>query len=503
MSHLLSISIGPVQDFIAAARRTADLYAGSQILQKLSKAVAEYLHQNNAKLIFPADKDADGANKILAEVEGEPKALAEGAQKAAQEKLERLWQDTVKELSAEHRSLINLERAREQLGSLLEFYAAWVPFDGSNYSGKRQAVERLLAGRKALRDFAPTWQNDDGVPKSPLDPSRAAVIDPRRWAKASVRLPDDSYRPLRIKPTEHLDAVSLLKRCYGVLNSDKVVDTRTMARRSWRPEAEPDERYGEDDDHIQEPQPYFAILVADGDRMGELIGRQDDPDAHRALSKTLDGFAREAQKIVLKYRGFMVYSGGDDVLAFLPVNQAIACAKDLSEEFRHRVEGTLSAGVAIVHYREPLSISLGNAREAEKAAKNKSGSKAEQGNRLAVALHTRGGAPITVVRSWEELKDSKLDWDSLIQTYQSKKVSRGLAYEFHKLAIEWPKEMESQYIEYLSAEARRILARKELGELELPHFSNAKELETYANQLIIARFLSGVSDHNQPEVANA
>ena len=496
MSHLLSISIGPVQDFIAAARRTADLYAGSQILQALSKAVAEYLYQNGAKLIFPADKDADGANKILAKVSANPAELADGAKKAAQEKLEHLWKKTIESLPESYQSQIDQARAKEQLRSFLEFYAAWVPLNG-DYPQARQAVERLLAGRKALRDFAPTQQNDDGVPKSPLDPSRAAVIDPRRWTEASVRLPDDSCRPLRIKPTEHLDAVSLLKRCYGALNSEvvvdtrtiKVVDTRTMARRSWRPEAEPDERYGADDDHIPEPQPYFAILVADGDRMGELIGRQDDPDAHRALSKTLDGFAREAQKIVLKYRGFMVYSGGDDVLAFLPVNQAIACAKDLSEEFRHRVEGTLSAGVAIVHYREPLSISLGNAREAEKAAKN--------GGRdaLAVALHTRGGVPTTVVRRWDNLR-----WLELLESFAQGDLTQGLAYELRELGRAW---QDGMNVAYLQAEAERILGRKERKNLRLPLFESRQDLLNYADQLVIARFLSGIKTDDNPEVSRA
>lgn len=495
MSHLLSISIGPVQDFIAAARRTADLYAGSQILQEVCRAAASVIPKDG--LIFPAGDKADpaddkaiGANKILAKVSADPAELADGAKKAAQKALEKLWQDTVKELSAEHRGLINLERAREQLGSFLEFYAAWVPLpDEEKYPEARRTVERLLAGRKALRDFAPTWQNDDGVPKSPLDPSRAAVIDPRRWAKASVRLPDDSYRPLRIKPTEHLDAVSLLKRCYGVLNSDKVVDTRTMARRSWRPEAEPDERYGEDDDHIQEPQPYLAILVADGDRMGELIGRQDNPDAHRALSKTLDGFAREAQKIVLKYRGFMVYSGGDDVLAFLPVNQAIACAQELSEAFRYQVRGTLSAGIAVVHYREPLSISLQNAREAEKAAKN--GGR----NALAVALHTRGGVPTTVVRRWDNLR-----WLELLQSFAQGDLTQGLAYELRELGRAW---QDGMNVAYLQAEAERILGRKERKNLRLPLFESRQDLLNYADQLVIARFLSGIKTDDNPEVSRA
>jgi CRISPR-associated protein Cmr2 len=518
MSHLLSISIGPVQDFIAAARRTADLYAGSQILQEVCRAAASVIPKDG--LIFPADDKANGANKILAEVEGDPKALAEGAKKAAQEKLEHLWKKTIESLPESYQSQIDQARAKEQLGSFLEFYAAWVPLNG-DYPQARQAVERLLAGRKALRDFAPTQQNDEGIPKSPLDPARATVLElPRDTnGKPILKVPDLFVKDLKLRfnHSEFLDAISLLKRLYGTQELlGKVPQTKTLARMAKDPLATNAENIQEDLDDRQQPLdfPYYAILVADGDRMGEHLSKLKTKEKHQEFSKKLSTFAQSVQGEIerIVYEGktpekphpyrFCVYSGGDDVLAFLPVNKAIACAKELAKLFS-KVGCTLSVGIAIVHYREPLSISLHNAREAEKAAKNKSGSKAEQGNRLAVALHTRGGAPITVVRSWEELKDSKLDWDSLIQTYQSKKVSRGLAYEFHKLAIEWPKEMESQYIEYLSAEARRILARKELGELELPHFSNAKELETYANQLIIARFLSGVSDHNQPEVANA
>lgn len=488
MNYLLSISIGPVQDFIAAARRTADLYAGSQILQELIRGTTQYLANQGAQLIFPADPDSDGANKILAKVEGDPKALADGAKQAAQKKLIELWEEAKKAVPS---GLIDEARAQVQLESFLEFYAAWIPLpDRTKYPEVRLQVERLLAGRKALRDFAPTQQHDDGVPKSPLDPSRAAVIDPREWQGVSI-LAGDDYKPLRIKATEHLDALSLLKRIYGVQKSGKVVDTHTMARRAWNPQAMPDDRYGDDDDHIPEPQPYLAILVADGDRMGELISRQEDPEAHRRLSQTLDTFAQKAREIVQKYHGFMVYSGGDDVLAFLPVNQAIACAQDLSEEFRHRVRGTLSAGVAVVHYREPLSISLGNAREAERAAKN--------GGRdaLAVALHTRGGAPITVVRKWDNLR-----WPELLDYYAQGDLTQGLAYELRALALEWQDEMN---VAYLQAEAERILARKERKSLKLPQFENRQDLLTYADQLVIARFLKGIRTQvsEQTEVSHA
>ncbi len=486
MNHLLAISLGPVQDFIAAARRTADLYAGSQILQELCKAAAQALDAQDAQgagLIFPSSAKADGANKILAQVEADPEKLAEAARHAAQQRLMALWQQHTKGFA--HK--IDQKRAMVQLESFLEFYAAWLPLpDERQYKEVRQEVERLLAGRKALRDFTPMDQADAGVPKSPLDPSRAAVIRPKAWEGMSIATPE-GYRPLRIKPTEALDALSLLKRLYGAKQGGVVVDTRTMARRAWNPEARPEERYGEDDDHIQEPQPYFAVLVADGDRMGALISQQEDPKAHRQLSATLDAFAQQARKIVPSHHGFMVYSGGDDVLAFLPVNQAVACARELAETFSSQVRGTLSAGVAIVHYRQPLSESLQAAREAEKEAK-------KQGrNRLAVALHTRSGNPLTVVRPWAELA-----WEPLVAAYQAGQVSRSLAYELAELAQVWPDDLDAQA---LHKEAQRILKRKEGQGIEIPSLGGPKDLLDFAHQLIIARFLAGLLSPKEEDYA--
>jgi CRISPR-associated protein Cmr2 len=160
----------------------------------------------------------------------------------------------------------------------------------------------------------------------------------------------------------------------------------------------------------------------------------------------------------------------------------VACAKELSEEFRHRVKGTLSAGVALVHYREPLSISLERARDAEKAAKD--------GGRdaLAVALHTRGGAPLTVVRRWDELR-----WFELLQAFAQGDLTQGLAYELRELGREW---QDGMRVDYLQAEAERILGRKERRGLKLPTFASRQDLLTYADELVIARFLSGIKEES-------
>jgi len=95
--YLLSISIGPVQDFIAAARRTRDLWFGSYVLSEISKAVANFLRDEGADLIFPAPSDArmlspgsqfSVPNHILAIVPDgrNPKNLSERARQKALER---------------------------------------------------------------------------------------------------------------------------------------------------------------------------------------------------------------------------------------------------------------------------------------------------------------------------------------------------------------------------------------------------------------------------------
>ncbi|MGH8651919.1 MAG: type III-B CRISPR-associated protein Cas10/Cmr2 [Gammaproteobacteria bacterium] len=94
--HLLVISLGPVQDFISAARRTRDLWFGSFLLSEISKAAARAV-RDKGKLIFPnptnPDKDLkpesafNVVNIIVAELPVGllPKDIATVAEKAAKE----------------------------------------------------------------------------------------------------------------------------------------------------------------------------------------------------------------------------------------------------------------------------------------------------------------------------------------------------------------------------------------------------------------------------------
>ena len=95
MAYVMVISIGPVQGFIASARRTSDFAYGSRLLSELAKAIALKLHTDGHTLVFPAGNLAaipGVPNKLVAVIKrGEPQAIADELCKALFERLHKLY----------------------------------------------------------------------------------------------------------------------------------------------------------------------------------------------------------------------------------------------------------------------------------------------------------------------------------------------------------------------------------------------------------------------------
>jgi CRISPR-associated protein Cmr2 len=545
MRNLLTISIGPVQEFIAAARKTADLQAGSNLLQCLACEAANHVG-GYGELIFPSSTAEGGANKILVLLheDQDPKVVARECRKRLKRKLMEYWQAVLNQLPA---GTIDEELANNQVKNFLEFYAAWMPLDNAvDYPAIRQELERLLAGRKALRDFKQPLSFPDRF-KSPLDPSRDTVILNHAKLKSCLQL----------KESEYLDAISVLKRYAGMPDDplkhcfsngpalgrrSQVPSTSEMAFRSLalrlegsanpipslerlkdfanKHNIEPStivfanrleeeltgEQKGEalklrsdflQELHISEVFPYYAILAADGDRMGQILSTRRKPEAHRTFSAQLAQFAKKARDIVDQHGGYCIYTGGDDVLALLPLETVIECADDLNQAFRQQLQslnlpndlGTLSVGIAICHRMEPLSIALEAARNAEKAAKRCR-------NALAISAHPRSGSNITVVDSWG--KSPYTDWQNSKQALRHG-LARGFPYELQQLARQWEGvQSHPRLPERLKNEAQRILdrkkdtsgtARQRIG-AAINQIQCVDDLKTLADRLAIAHFLT-------------
>lgn len=475
----MQISVGPVQEFIAAARRTRDLWFGSFMLSEISKAAAKAVKDAGAELIFPEPNgdlcpksDLNVANVILARASGDAEAMNALAEKAREAAVARFKEFAAEAYEKAKRWIVK-ERWDRQIEDVIEFYAAWTEIGTGEgaYKAARQKVARLLAARKNLRDFLP-HEGEFGVPKSSLDGLRESVFR------------DGKVPPiagLRLKEGEALDSVGLIKRiagderfpsvsrvavdpwvrgakeetlrelaphCEALVKAGAISRVRggeafpyegtavllsrhaamlTECELKYRPEEKEEVREKvraacrgingvlsalKPQDRPQEP--YFALLVADGDRMGAAISEIDSIERHQEFSKTLSKFAGKAKKVVESFHGVCVYTGGDDVLAFLPLDTCLACARDLHEAFgellkdyvssKDQKSPTLSVGLSIGHAMEDLEDLLEFGRGAERVAKKGIRDEAaDQGvdrNGLAVVVRSRGSGAVLVREQW-------------------------------------------------------------------------------------------------------
>ncbi|MCD6515420.1 MAG: type III-B CRISPR-associated protein Cas10/Cmr2 [Candidatus Odinarchaeota archaeon] len=208
---------------------------------------------------------------------------------------------------------------------------------------------------------------------------------------------------------------------------------------------------------------YYAILVIDGDNMGKMlvgdsseiknytsylhhqianrlpdnvrkdIKRKLTPSIHMAISRALMHFSTKIVPTIVedKYNGELIYSGGDDILALLPMDTAIKCAYEIQKEFNKNYDNwdllpakTMSGGILIVHYLHPLQDALERARYLEEKAK-KSGR-----NAFFIGFLKRSGAFKIAGASWDILGEGSLsEIVKYLKSDKSPRISKRMIYD--------------------------------------------------------------------------
>lgn len=567
--HLLALTVGPVQEFIAAARRTRDLWFGSYLLSEISKATAKAVQDHGGTLIFPAPHNAadlapnsrlNVANVIVAELsESDPATVARAAKEAARSR----WRSFAEAVFRDHQSVIQADIWNDQVDDVIEFYSAWRIYASQTYQADRAALMRLLSARKRCRDFLPA-NGRAGVPKSSLDGLRESVLrPPGDW-------PERSRRRLSVQQGEQLDVVGMVKRAWASASgTPRYPSVARVAADSWlrgvdasRLDALVNACHGlgsevlheidtsEDrghpqyaafrfegtavfrsrhrdmlkeaelsDTHFQplaralaeltrdfgEPNPYLGVLVADGDRVGQALSGLESADDHRAFSQALASFASEARQIVQGHNGVLVYAGGDDVLAFVPVDRCLPCSRALHDKFgdtlaqwstKTKTQLTLSVGLAIAHFMEPLEDLLEYGRAAERHAKRPRSEDRAQLERDGLAVHVlkRGGGPVAVRANWSTQPEKQLQ--QLAEWIEFRAISGRVAYDLQKVADVYESWPAGTVKDAIQRDALSVMRGKQprgasrMSELEgfiKARVVGADSLRGLANDLLVAR----------------
>ena len=193
------------------------------------------------------------------------------------------------------------------------------------------------------------------------------------------------------------------------------------------------------------PSPYYAIIVLDGDSMGEHL-RTLDETGHRAFSVSLRQFAQNVNRLADEHLAKVIYNGGDDVLAMAPLKSAFTFASRLAVLFNEKTKRSASAGIAIAHHLSPLSHTLQSARHAEHHAKQM-----KDKNAVCVIALKRSGEPIQVRSNWDAVNGR---FEEIISLFENDEISSKLPFDVDQSAYGLP-----QADEKLEAELKRLIRR--------------------------------------------
>ncbi|MFH1279291.1 MAG: type III-B CRISPR-associated protein Cas10/Cmr2 [Candidatus Eisenbacteria bacterium] len=500
-----------------------------------------------------ADKDqVPVSDEVLAIIpEGkDPRSAADVAKEAAHN-IWKEAADNTRALLAKKRWDIGVEDPRwtaQRDSDLVEFFAAWSPL-GKDYNVSRQKLENLFRARETLTDFSPNPLSA-GVPKSSLDGRRETVLGPgasheRARFQAGINRAEQLDLPGVVKRVgsgrfppvsrialdswigwaEHdhpeevtkllermreLSALGLVSKVehppiYGSFPYDAELLLESRARtiangKSRQLDAlEPEEKKvaARLADSIllllkkigRTPFPYVATICADGDGMGERTRDCSSAEQHVNFGRSLSLFASKVPEIVEGHRGVVVYAGGDDLLAFSPVDQAIGCAEELHSEFLRQVGGELSVGIAITHILTPMAGTM-----VKHAGEALNGIAKQRKGALAVLLEKRSGSPTNVCLSWAA--DPAKRFGRWIELLESELIPEGLSRDLYRMAGEYAGVDAFDKGDSLRKEVGRLLGKKrpkagrlaeENRDFIINLVSDVSSLAALANEMIIAQ----------------
>lgn len=395
MKYLFICTISPVQSFIAQARKTQDLYAGSRILSELTQAGITAFGEHH--VIFPNPTNDSKPNRFLGKVENcdNLEALGKKVENAIREKFKNLAYQALKSAGKEHDKPKTFDT---QIENHLEIFWIFEQIE-TTYKDAYEKIEQNLGAIKNVRAFE---QMPEQGRKCSLDGERNALFfgwnEDDKGKKSKPKFISNEAKPVHdMKAGEGLSAVSLTKRFYSNLDkknssfpSTAHVALMQMLSTVWKTTdglqalalykdefigTHFDEQlfYEENltEDYFKKHQlrnlidklptikkkyqdlnnivkrynfkfdKYYALLCFDGDNMGKILSGEllqdkenTDFEAYQKELSTLLGKYAEWAKNYLTYpKGEAVYVGGDDFLGFVNLYHLFDVLKELREKF--------------------------------------------------------------------------------------------------------------------------------------------------------------------------
>ncbi len=432
-------TIGPIYEVLSSARKTRELWFASYFFSWFMEKTIETLSKNNdieflmpfVEVLFKPNTSITGKyhDRFILKSYLDKEQLFEEIQKASDKTL-RYFVDLIDDLVTKSNAKYINGANKNSIEDILKWYIQrnFVVLDKNSVEEHKiiKTINTYLDSMEENRSFA------TGINKKTcfICKTLPAVVEADIWVKKPGSTPKKEKKelcplcfvkyycgksekvtnkigggktPLDYPSVPEISAVELLtedvkKQIPALKSYEKDFDFDDIEQAVRKTHSK------EDTDSLLKKSyfKYFAIIQADGDNLGKVLGNFTNfDDIASKFSKPLFKFAEEAGEIIEKYKGCPVYTGGDDILAFAPVafknennetKTVIDLAVELSNAYGNIIGNsgtTLSIGINIAYYKFPLSIALKNAR---KQLNDKA--KTDDKNALALLLTKHSGHQI-------------------------------------------------------------------------------------------------------------
>lgn len=552
--QLVLLTIGPVGELIQSSRKMKDLAAGSFLLSHLTRCAIDCIDSSDAgaktQIIFPKMELPSLPNRLLFTIQDSSENTKKYCE-SIESDLKRTWLK-IAEKTFEEEKIELTNEAKEQLSHFLSIHWAFVPY-GEDYGKSYNEVVQAMHDVKNTRMFE----------QLPLREGRRCSLFPA-YRAIYGRKRNDGFPPFAsdlkevnqplLKEGECLSGIAMFKRLFnssllelkdkGNQKSFRSVAMMLLKHANrhvddWKPYEKLEDEGSEvlhdwmnghpiedmypqsvlkqfhklKSTHVgplKKPSPYYALIKLDGDGVGSEYQKSSRLDVHERLSESIATFANEADEMVTEDGGICIFAGGEDVLAFAPIDQTVPLLKKLRALFQEKIKDeagnpfTLSAGIVFTHLMSPLAPLLERVEELEGYAKDMPGKDA-----YAIEVQHRGGKQVIYRDKFEKLDT----FEQLLEQLGREPFSRSYIANLLDTLNPLDDSYDSAIIHALirrvgrrSLEGHASDEQQEMTELILDLFndssSNEGKVAHLVDQLNVIAFMQKIGAVNNDETAN-
>ncbi|MEG8945806.1 type III-B CRISPR-associated protein Cas10/Cmr2 [Rosettibacter firmus] len=564
-SYLFVFTISPVQSFIAQARKTKDLFTGSQLISDLIRNAMN--HFNDNEIIFPFKSNKHLPNRFLALINKENDEEVQKLGEIVENSVRNYFKEKANEIFIKYLKLdlISNKIFIKQIESFLEIY--WTAINlNSDYYEDYENVEKQLSSIKNYRPFIQLEErgrkcsicgqrnviikNDDNKIsdqiKGLINPgeglcaicfTKRFYIDKSYPSTAEIAL-SDTINKIE-NNDEGKNILNKFQQCFGSLFDAQLYYEENLNKKYFEKQGfsslikSIDEiikchrelkKYATSK-NLTFPS-YYSLVMFDADSMGDIVAgkklkenyKHELKEFQKTLAKSLNDFINQTK--LHESAGSIVYSGGDDFMAFMNLNYLFTELKTLHKNFDNIINSqvnnflkdkiTFSAGIVIAHYKTPLNVVIDECRKLEKDAKNISSEK----NAFAISVMKHSGEIIKTIYNWHRDNIFVLDHFNLLsKILNSNEISNSFIKNFQIEFSEAIHKKEKVHDKMILTELERLIknskaAKEKKDEIIQKVIDNvfglyysSTSLKNFVSALniidFIAKYLNGGSNENK------